>query len=305
MELRQLDVLIAVDDHGTFSAAAAALHTVQSNVSAHVARLEKELDATLYDRAAGVLTEEGRLVVERARRVARELESLQADVGALHDLVAGTVRLGTIGTTARWLVPRVLAIIAERHPGVRLVVSEGTSTTLQPRLSAGSIDIALLNLPVRAAELESEPMFEEDLLLVVPTTHALAGSREVDISDLEGLELLLPPQGTPFRNELDVGLIAAGITVHPKAELDGVRLIASLTFEGHGPAILPATAIPSWLRGDWRAVHVRGLPRRQVGLALRRRARPSAPARALLVLLRELLADTARFPAGIHLPSGR
>ncbi|HUS61007.1 MAG TPA: LysR substrate-binding domain-containing protein [Acidimicrobiales bacterium] len=302
MDLRQLATIVAVAEQGSFSAAAVALHTVQSNVSAHIARLEKDLGTSLFDRAAGALTEEGQLVVERARRIAREVESLQADLTALHDVVAGTVRLGTIGTTARWLVPRLLAVIAERHPGVRLVVSEGTSTTLEPRLISGSIDIALLNLPLHVPELETEPMFEEDLLLVVPPTHPLAGADAVDITALDGLEMLLPPEGTPFRNELDLGLRAAGVTLRPKAELDGVRLIASLTFEGHGPAILPATALPSWLRGEWRAIRVQGLSRRRVGLALKRRSRPAAPARALLVILRELLADTAHFPDGIHLP---
>ncbi|HET7721324.1 MAG TPA: LysR family transcriptional regulator, partial [Acidimicrobiales bacterium] len=73
MDLRQLAALVAVAETGTFSAAAEALHTVQSNVSTHVARLERELGVTLVDRAAGRLTEEGELVVARARRIQGEL----------------------------------------------------------------------------------------------------------------------------------------------------------------------------------------------------------------------------------------
>ena len=79
---------------GSFSAAARALHTVQSNVSTHVARLERELGVTLVDRAGGVLTEEGEAVVRRARRIQAELDALGADVAALRDEVTGTVRLG-------------------------------------------------------------------------------------------------------------------------------------------------------------------------------------------------------------------
>src|SRR5258708_39078279 len=71
MDLRQLAALVAVAETGTFSAAADVLHTVQSNVSTHVARLERELGVTLVDRAAGRLTEEGEAVVARARRGAR------------------------------------------------------------------------------------------------------------------------------------------------------------------------------------------------------------------------------------------
>ena len=73
MDLRQLAVLTAVADHQSFSAAARALHTVQSNVSTHVARLERELGTTLVDRASGLLTDSGELVVARARRVQAEL----------------------------------------------------------------------------------------------------------------------------------------------------------------------------------------------------------------------------------------
>ena len=76
MDLRQLSALAAVADHRSFSAAARALHTVQSNVSTHIARLERELGATLVDRSNGQLTEAGELVVARARRIQAELDAL-------------------------------------------------------------------------------------------------------------------------------------------------------------------------------------------------------------------------------------
>src|SRR5205823_13843422 len=95
MDLRQLNAVVAVADEGSFSAAADALHTVQSNVSTHVARLERELGAPLIDRSNGCrLTEEGQAVVERARRVAAELDALVSDVAALRNEVRGSVSLG-------------------------------------------------------------------------------------------------------------------------------------------------------------------------------------------------------------------
>ena len=74
MDVRQLQALVAVAEHGTFSGAAKALHTVQSNISAHVARLERELGVKLVDRHSGRLTAEGTAVVARARRVQSELD---------------------------------------------------------------------------------------------------------------------------------------------------------------------------------------------------------------------------------------
>src|SRR5580658_109257 len=107
MELKHLQALLGIADTGSFSAAATSIGTVQSNVSAHVAKLERELDVQLVDRASGKLTEEGEVVAERSRRVMHELEALVADITALRAEVVGTVRLGMIGTTGRWLVPQL------------------------------------------------------------------------------------------------------------------------------------------------------------------------------------------------------
>src|SRR5258705_13840954 len=109
MDLRQLAALVAVGETGTFSAAADRLHTVQSNVSTHVARLERELGVTLVDRAGGRLTEEGKAVVARARRVQGELDALTPDVASMRDEVIGGVRMGGSGTTRRGLVPPLVS----------------------------------------------------------------------------------------------------------------------------------------------------------------------------------------------------
>src|SRR3546814_3316448 len=98
MDLKQLTALLAVAEHGSFSAAARAIHTVQSNVSTHVARLEKELGVLLVDRSSGGLTEEGEAAVARARRIRGELDALQSDVAALRAEVVGHVRIGLIGS---------------------------------------------------------------------------------------------------------------------------------------------------------------------------------------------------------------
>jgi len=300
MDLRRLSALVAVADHGTFSAAADALHTVQSNVSAHVARLERELGVTLVDRSTGQPTDEGRAVVVRARRIAAELEALRSDVAAFRDEVSGAVRLGVIGTTGRWLAPRLLSALAERQPGITLSLHEGTSGGLEPQLVGGRLDLAVVNLPVPAHDLVAEPLFDEDLVLVVRADDPLAARAPLELADLADVPLLLPITGTAFRDELDLAAWQAGVTLRPRAELDGIRLIASLTFEGNGPAVLPATAVPGFLRQGFRSVPVCGLPQRRVGVAMRRRGLPSAPARAVLELLRDVTTSGAAEQPGVH-----
>jgi LysR family hydrogen peroxide-inducible transcriptional activator len=304
MDLRQLSALVAVADRGSFSAAAEALHTVQSNVSNHVAHLEKELGVQLVDRHAGELTEEGQAVVERARRVSAELDALVADVAALRHEVIGTVRMGMIGTTARWLVPRLLEHVAEEHPKVHLIIADATSTTLEPLLAAGLLDLGVVTLPIPAPDLIGRPLFDEDLVLVVDRNHPYAARPFIDITDLDRMALLLPAPATAFRNDLEAAAASAGVTLLPKAELDGLRLIASLTFDGYGPAILPATAIPPRLEDQYVRIPVQGLPYRRVGVATRRRGRPSAPARAVVAVIDRIIATDVDSRSGLHLPAG-
>ncbi len=293
MDLRQLAALVAIDEVGTFSAAAARLHTVQSNVSTHIARLERELGAVLVDRSTGRLTQEGLAVVARARRVQSELDALVADVTSMRDEVAGHVRLGVLGTTGRWLLPPLLAAMARRHPKVRVGVLEGNTTSLLPQLLAGALDLAVVNLPVDDHDVVVEALFEEDLVVVAPSGHPLAELDLVGLDELAAHELLLPPPGTSIRVELDRAARAAGLGLRAKAELDGLRLIASLAFEGFGAAVLPATAIPRWLDGDWRLVPIHGLGRRKVSIARRRAGLLSTPARALLQAVTEVVAERA------------
>ena len=304
MDLRQLASLVAVAETGTFSAAATKLHTVQSNVSTHVARLEKELGVTLVDRSAGRLTDEGEVVVARARRVQGELEALTADVASLRDEVEGQVSLGVIGTTARWLMPPLLTAVAERHPKVRILTLEANTTALLPQLVAGSLELGVVNLPAIDPEVVVEPLFEEELILVVPPDHPLAHARRVGVKQLASHELLLTPPGTSIRVLLDEAAEAAGVELRPKAELNGLRLIASLCFEGFGAGVLPATAIPRWLpTGGWEVVPLPDLPRRCVALACRKRGLASAPSRVVQEVIRNVVEDQAAAHPGVH-PTG-
>ena len=285
MDVRRLNALVALADHGSFSGAARALYTVQSNISSHVARLESELGVRLYDRAQGTLTAEGAVVVARARRVQSELEALVGDLDSLDTSATGDVRLGVIGTTARWLVPRLLEALRIDYPRVRAIVVEASTSSLIPRLLHGPLDLAVVNLPVDDPEVATEPLFSEQLICVAPSDHALASYDHVTLAELAEHPLLLSAPGTAVRDDLEAEAARQGVHLRAQAEIDGVRLIASLAFQGFGAAILPATAVPNEPRAGWRRVPVDGLPRRQVGLARRARGLPTAPARALAGLV--------------------
>ncbi len=318
MDLRQLDALTAVADHRSFTAAAAALRTVQSNVSTHVARLERELDEVLVDRATGLLTPAGELVVARHRRIQRELEAITADVAAARGELSGTVRLGVIGTVARWLVPPLLERLGTDLPRVQVVVVDASTTSLLPQLVAGRLDLAVVNLPVEHPDLRAEPLLVEDHVLVVPVDHPLAEHPSTTLVELARHPLLLEPAGTGFRDDLDADAARAGTRLQAAAEIDGVLLVASLAFLGQAPAVLPSTAVPDppddrddgggdGLDGGsarWRRVQVEGFRPRRVGLAVSTRSQLAAPAVAVQEALVEVVRDAAPHGSGVRLAPG-
>lgn len=300
MDLRQLTTLVAIADHGTFSAAARALYTVQSNVSGHIARLERELGVILVDRQRGGLTDEGLLVVEKARRVMHELDDISAEMASRGDEVRGDTRLGVIGTTARWLLPQLLTQLEKQHPGVHVTVHEGNTTNLLPRLLAQQLDAIIVHLPVDDLEVTVEPLFAEDLVLLVHTRHHLADRDSIPLAELATEPLMLPPVGAALRRAIDRAAAGVGVELEAQVEIDGVRLLTSLAFEGFGAAIVPATAVPRWLKGDFKRIVVPELPRRVVGWVQRRRPSPGPPTRALQAVLREVIASQGAKQPGLY-----
>ena len=246
-------------------------------------------------------------MVARARRILSELDALLSDVAACKDEVTGTVRVGMIGTTARWLVPRLMDAVAQRHPKLRLVIVEGTTTGLEPQLANGQLDLAILHLPVTGQG----------------PGHPAALRRGPDAGGPRGpcprrgstarcssrtwptWSCCCPCRARPSATSSTPSPARSASPSCPAAEIDGLRLIASLTFEGYGPAILPATAIPGCLRDRFHPVPVAGLPRRRVGVAQRSRGLPSAPTRALLELLRSTVAQPDGRPQGLHVRTDR
>jgi len=103
-----------------------------------------------------------------------------------------------------------------------------------------------------------------------------------------------------MRRVLDKAAAGAGVTLRPQAEIDGVRLLTSLAMEGYGAAIVPSTAVPRWLKGEFSRIVVPELPRRVVGWVQRRRPAPGAPTRALLKSLRETLEVRGSMQHGVH-----
>ncbi|HEV2993346.1 MAG TPA: LysR substrate-binding domain-containing protein [Acidimicrobiia bacterium] len=290
MELRHLDTVLAIAEQGSFTAAADALATVQSNVSEQVRQLEAELGAQLLTRGrrGATPTECGERVIDRARRVRRELEALRADLSMLQGLEAGHASFGTVGTASRWIVPRLVTELRARAPGVRLRVNEGASERLVTEVLAGELAQAVVTEPVHERRLVAETLLEEALVGVVPVDAPLP-SGPVLLDALATYGLVLPPRVNPLRDEVEHAAAARGLTLPVTVEVEGIRLIADLVAAGAGASVLPETAVPTELIGV-RTVPLADVPPRRLALVSARDSALSLADRAVRDCVRGLVA---------------
>jgi DNA-binding transcriptional LysR family regulator len=154
---------------------------------------------------------------------------------------------------------------------------------------------------VLAPELTEIDLFSEDLVLIVDKLHPLAALPSVDFATLANFGLLLPFPGTPIRREIDDSARAQGVELNPVIELDGLRTIASMTFDGHGPSILPATMLSPHLRERFVAVPIEHIAKRRVSLVSRRFGFPAAPVRAIHALLIDVVKSAVTAPEGVFI----
>ena len=289
MELRHLDTLLAIAEEGSFTAAADALATVQSNVSDQVRQLEAELGVPLLlrSRRGAEPTEFGLLVLDRARRVNRELEAMRADLALLQGLEAGYARLGVVGTASRWLVPALVADLRDRAPGVRLRVNEGASERLFTELVDGELAQAVVTEPVNDRRLVVEHLLEEELIGLVGREVELP-HEPVPLAEFARFPLVLPPDPNPLRIEVDRAAEAIGVGLTVPIEVEGIRLIADLVVAGNYASILPETAIPPELR-HVRTVTIAGLPPRRLAMVSARDAQLSLADQAVRDSVRDLV----------------
>jgi len=126
----------------------------------------------------------------------------------------------------------------------------------------------------------------------------------VGISDLVDHEIMLTPVGTAFRDAVDEELASSGLRLRAAAEIDGLRLLTSLAYQGYAPALLPASAASGYSDDIWAIIRIEGLARRSVGLTRSARTTPSTPARAVRETLLDVIREIGPHQPGIHVTLG-
>src|SRR5918992_2052845 len=194
LDVKQLRVLRAVAEHGSFSAAAEALSYTQPAISQQVAALEKQAGTPLVDRTSrGVrLTEAGRALVDHAEVVLARLAAAEAELEAMAGVRGGRVRLSSFPTAGASLLPPAVALFTERHPDVELTFVEREPDTAAQMLRAAELEVALVFEygDVGASEfgrlyegIEVHHLLDDPLYLALPQGHPLSSKPRVRLQD--------------------------------------------------------------------------------------------------------------------------
>lgn len=247
MELQQLRYFCAIAETGSFSRAAQHTHVSQPSLSQQIRKLEDELGARLFDRLGRSvrLTELGRTFLPRARAVLRELESARSDVVERKASINGPVCVGVIPTIAPYFLPPVLAAFSRKCPQAQVTVVEEITPLLLEKLRAGSMDVAIVALPLqgRGHEFESFPLMTEKLYAVLHKEHGMAGRRSIPLGELEGEPFLLLRDGHCFRETAVAACKRARVSPNIVFESGQFSSILSMVSAGLGVSIVPAMAL--------------------------------------------------------------
>ncbi len=245
MQLHQLRYFCAVAETGSFSRAAEQSHVSQPSLSQQILKLEDELGARLFDRLGRSvrLTELGKTFLPRARTVLRELEAAKGDVVEGKEFIGGPVAVGVIPTVAPYFLPPRLTAFSRKFPQVRLTVVEEITPVLLERLRAGTIDVAILALPLRGHEFDAVPLLTERLFAVLPRKHKLNSRPSLSLKDLRAEPFLLLRDSHCFRDTAVAACDRARLDPQIVFESGQFSSLVSMVGAGMGVSIVPEMAI--------------------------------------------------------------
>jgi LysR family hydrogen peroxide-inducible transcriptional activator len=245
MELHQLRYFCAVADTASFSRAAEKCHVSQPSLSQQIQKLESELGGRLFDRLGRSvrLTDLGEAFLPRARSVLHELSSAKDELTERLQSEAGPVVIGAIPTIAPYWLASRLATFSRKFPKVHLTIAEEITPVLLERLRAGSVDLAVLALPIRGHEFDSYPLFTERLFAALPKTHKLARRPALQLADLRRDPFLFLRDGHCFRETAVAACDRARL--HPQIIFESGQFssLLSMVGAGMGVSIVPEMAI--------------------------------------------------------------
>jgi DNA-binding transcriptional LysR family regulator len=250
VDLRQLEILRAVAQSGSFTSAGEQLNLSQSAVSRQILLLEEELNEQLFLRLGRKIriTPAGTTLLGLSQRMFDDLEQTRASILESQQTVRGTLRLVGGMTVCLYVFPPLLKAFRREHPGVDVKLMPGATPRLIRQLRSGTADLGLLTLPVEDPSLASVPVMREELLLVTAPQHPLARRKQVTPQDLARQPFVLFESGSGTRRTIDDFFMREQIAPTVVTETENVEIIKALVRIGMGITIIPYQAVAREVR---------------------------------------------------------
>ncbi|WP_114947823.1 LysR family transcriptional regulator [Microvirga calopogonii] len=269
MDIRALRYFQIVAECGSYSRGSELLRISQPAVSRAIRALEDELGRPVFRRHGhGVtLTDAGRILLERAQLVIRQLEQAKAEIRSGGSGPSGTVSLAVPPAAGQYLIPAVAERFGRMFPNVFLKVVGGFSGYIHEWLVRGQVDLACVHDPLPQRGFGIIPLIDEEVFLVGRKGALPANSEQIDVEQLADLPLILPSRPNASRRLLDSWMGPLRTTLSIRIEVDDHTITRALVKEGVGFSLLTRCAIEGELRrGEVDAVPFR--PRAYWPLAL-------------------------------------
>lgn len=253
-----LEYFLVAAEELNFTRAAKRLYISQQSLSNHISNLEKEFDVELFHRTSPLtLTYAGQALRAKARAILDLREETCQEIADIKDFSKGQLTIGVSHTRGCKILPEILPVYKERFPGIQLHLKEGNSSELDADLLHGDVDLIVGLLPFKVENIETVPICEEEILLVVPDSvleKAFPGrlsevrrrlARDTDLSLLKECPFLLINPGNRVRTLADEMFEEAQFTPNIILETENIETVMALAAKGMGITFYPKMFISS------------------------------------------------------------
>jgi DNA-binding transcriptional LysR family regulator len=241
MDLRQLEIIRAIAETGSFTAAGERLHVSQSAISRQILLLEDELGETVFHRIGRRIriTPAGEALLQLSHRVFRDMQDTVSAISDTRESLRGSIGLVGGMTVCLYVFPALLAEVRRIHPNLDMRVTVGSTQRSIALLRSGGGDLGLLTLPIDASDLVSVPLLREELLLVTYPSHPLAAKKRIVPADVEKQPFVLFETGSITRRLVEEFFTRERIAPPVIMETENVEIIKAMVRSGLGISIIP------------------------------------------------------------------
>jgi DNA-binding transcriptional LysR family regulator len=250
MDLRQLEIVQAVAEAGSFTGAGRKLNVSQSAISRQILLLEEEMNEAIFLRVGRRIriTPAGDALVRLSHRVFGDIKETVTLIGESQRLLSGTLRLAGGMTVCMYVFPTLLQEYRRHHSAIEIKLITGTSQRLLQEIRTGAADVGFITLPVIETELVTLPAMEEEMLLVAHPSNPLSKKKRIVPQDLLQQPFVLFEAVSNSRRVVDAFFVKEHIEPRIVMETENVEIIKALVRSEMGITIIPYQAVAREVR---------------------------------------------------------